>query len=210
RRRRHPRRETTRPRLVRRGVPDRRVPGARGVRLLRDRVPRPPRPSPDPDARGLRRLAAAARLPDRRRPGAVHPQRERNPGVVGLSDGDRGKDEALGTLDEPTLAERETLERPGEVIGTSPIERPDAEANGDRDHELLTVNMGPHHPATHGVLRLLVELEGEVVKEVKPIVGYLHTGIEKNCEEKPYWKVIPYVERMDYLSYFFQMQAFCG
>ena len=70
--------------------------------------------------------------------------------------------------------------------------------------------MGPHHPATHGVLRLLVSLEGEVVRDLKPIVGYVHTGIEKNCEDKSYWKVIPFVERMDYLSYFFNMQAFVG
>jgi len=51
--------------------------------------------------------------------------------------------------------------------------------------------MGPHHPATHGVLRLLVSLEGEIVRDLKPIVGYVHTGIEKNCEDKSYWKVIP-------------------
>jgi NADH-quinone oxidoreductase subunit D len=70
--------------------------------------------------------------------------------------------------------------------------------------------MGPHHPATHGVLRLLVDLEGEVVKDLKPIVGYVHTGIEKSCESMAYWKVIPFVERMDYLSYFFNMQAYCG
>ncbi|HEV7461301.1 MAG TPA: NADH-quinone oxidoreductase subunit D, partial [Solirubrobacteraceae bacterium] len=57
--------------------------------------------------------------------------------------------------------------------------------------ELLTLNMGPHHPATHGVLRLLVTLEGEVVRDVKPIIGYLHTGIEKTCEDKAYWKAIP-------------------
>ncbi|MGI9556470.1 MAG: NADH-quinone oxidoreductase subunit D, partial [Solirubrobacterales bacterium] len=79
----------------------------------------------------------------------------------------------------------------------------------DRE-ELLTVNMGPHHPATHGVLRLLVSLEGEVVRDLKPIVGYLHTGIEKSCEKHSYWKVIPFVERMDYLSYFFSMEAYCG
>ena len=70
--------------------------------------------------------------------------------------------------------------------------------------------MGPHHPATHGVLRLLVSLKGEEVLDLKPIVGYVHTGIEKSCEDKSYWKVIPFVERMDYLSYFFNMQAFCG
>jgi len=76
--------------------------------------------------------------------------------------------------------------------------------------ELLTLNMGPHHPATHGVLRLLVTLEGEVVRDVKPIVGNLHTGIEKTCEDKAYWKAIPVIERMDYLAYFFNAQAFCG
>ena len=74
----------------------------------------------------------------------------------------------------------------------------------------MTINMGPHHPATHGVLRLLVNLQGEVVKDLQPVMGYVHTGIEKNCEDKSYWKVIPFVERMDYLSYFFQMEAFCG
>jgi NADH-quinone oxidoreductase subunit D len=46
------------------------------------------------------------------------------------------------------------------------------------DQELLTLNMGPHHPATHGVLRLLVTLDGEVVRDIKPIIGYVHTGIE--------------------------------
>jgi len=91
------------------------------------------------------------------------------------------------------------------VIGTSPIERTDA-----LDEELLTVNMGPHHPATHGVLRLLVQLEGEVVRDLKPIIGYVHTGIEKSCEDKSYWKAIPFVERMDYLSYYFNALAFCG
>jgi NADH-quinone oxidoreductase subunit D len=95
-----------------------------------------------------------------------------------------------------------------QVIGTSAIERTEAELEGGQ--ELLTVNMGPHHPATHGVLRLLVSLEGEVVRDLKPIMGYLHTGIEKNCEDKSYWKAIPFVERMDYLSYFFNMEAFVG
>src|SRR3712207_6073261 len=78
------------------------------------------------------------------------------------------------------------------------------------ERELLTINMGPHHPATHGVLRLLVTLEGEVVRDARPIIGYVHTGIEKTCEDKNYWKVIPLVERMDYLSYYFNAYAFCG
>ena len=83
-----------------------------------------------------------------------------------------------------------------------------AEAGGRR--ELLTLNFGPHHPATHGVLRLLVTLQGEVVRDVKPIIGYVHTGIEKTAEDKSYWKVIPVIERMDYLAYFFNALAFCG
>jgi NADH-quinone oxidoreductase subunit D len=78
------------------------------------------------------------------------------------------------------------------------------------EDELLTLNMGPHHPATHGVLRLLVTLEGEVVRDLKPIIGYVHTGIEKTAEDKSYWKAIPVVERMDYLAYYFNAMAFCG
>jgi NADH-quinone oxidoreductase subunit D len=81
---------------------------------------------------------------------------------------------------------------------------------GSGDQELLTLNMGPHHPATHGVLRLLVTLDGEVVQDLKPIVGYVHTGIEKTMEDKSYWKAIPVVERMDYLAYYFNAMAFCG
>ena len=77
-------------------------------------------------------------------------------------------------------------------------------------HELLTLNIGPHHPATHGVLRLLATLEGEIVRDVKPIVGYVHTGIEKTAEDKSYWKVIPVIERMDYVAYYFNAMAFCG
>jgi NADH-quinone oxidoreductase subunit D len=76
--------------------------------------------------------------------------------------------------------------------------------------ELLTLNIGPHHPATHGVLRLITTLEGEVVKDVKPIIGYVHTGIEKTAEDKSYWKVIPVIERMDYVSYYFNAMAYCG
>src|SRR5438874_222182 len=79
----------------------------------------------------------------------------------------------------------------------------------ERDTELFTINIGPHHPATHGVLRLLVTLEGEYVHELTPLIGYVHTGIEKSCEDQSYWKVIPFVERMDYLSYYFNALAFC-
>ncbi|HEX3392868.1 MAG TPA: NADH dehydrogenase (quinone) subunit D [Solirubrobacteraceae bacterium] len=80
----------------------------------------------------------------------------------------------------------------------------------DTHDELLTLNFGPHHPATHGVLRLLVTLQGEVVRSIKPVIGYVHTGIEKTAEDKAYWKVIPVVERMDYLAYYFNAMAYVG
>jgi NADH-quinone oxidoreductase subunit D len=84
-----------------------------------------------------------------------------------------------------------------------------ADGYGSRE-ELLTLNFGPHHPATHGVLRLLSTLEGEVVRDVVPIIGYVHTGIEKTAEDKSYWKAVPVVERMDYLAYYFNAMAYCG
>src|ERR1700680_932729 len=66
--------------------------------------------------------------------------------------------------------------------------------------EVMTVNMGPQHPSTHGVLRLVLELDGETVLSASPTIGYLHTGIEKTAEQKKWQQVIPLVERMDYLS----------
>jgi NADH-quinone oxidoreductase subunit D len=96
-------------------------------------------------------------------------------------------------------------------ITLSEVDRPHGGgASADERQELLTLNFGPHHPATHGVLRLLVTLQGEVVRDIKPIIGYVHTGIEKTAEDKSYWKVIPVVERMDYLAYHFNAMTFCG
>jgi NADH-quinone oxidoreductase subunit D len=83
-------------------------------------------------------------------------------------------------------------------------------ASEGQSHELMTLNIGPHHPSTHGVLRLLATIEGEVIRDIKPIIGYVHTGIEKTAEDKSYWKAIPVVERMDYLGYYFNAMAFCG
>src|SRR5689334_4933609 len=64
----------------------------------------------------------------------------------------------------------------------------------------MTVNMGPQHPSTHGVLRLVLELEGETVRSADVTIGYLHTGIEKTAEQKKWQQVVPLVERMDYLG----------
>ena len=66
--------------------------------------------------------------------------------------------------------------------------------------ETMVLNMGPHHPSTHGVLRLVLELDGEVVVNVAPDVGYLHTGIEKTMESKTYKKAVVLTDRMDYLA----------
>jgi NADH-quinone oxidoreductase subunit D len=109
-----------------------------------------------------------------------------------------------------TLSEQQLSEyrRQEESIDLSARTQSLVETGGEQ--ELLTLNMGPHHPATHGVLRLLVNLEGEVVRDLKPIIGYVHTGIEKTAEDKSYWKAIPVIERMDYLAYYFNALAFCG
>lgn len=64
----------------------------------------------------------------------------------------------------------------------------------------MTVNMGPQHPSTHGVLRLVLELDGEAIHSLEPTIGYLHTGIEKTAEQKKWQQVITLVERMDYLG----------
>ena len=70
-----------------------------------------------------------------------------------------------------------------------------------RSGDLLTVNFGPNHPSTHGVLRLVVDLQGEHVVGIGAVVGYLHTGFEKTMEHKTWWKCITYPERIDYVSF---------
>lgn len=66
--------------------------------------------------------------------------------------------------------------------------------------EIMTINMGPHHPSTHGVLRVILELDGEVVVNATPDIGYLHRGIEKLSEDKKYLQVLPLTDRLDYLA----------
>jgi NADH-quinone oxidoreductase subunit D len=75
-----------------------------------------------------------------------------------------------------------------------------APAETDGQRELLTVNMGPQHPSTHGVLRLELKLDGEVVVHCRPVIGYLHTGIEKTFEAKSYVQGVVLTDRMDYLN----------
>ena len=75
--------------------------------------------------------------------------------------------------------------------------------------DIITVNMGPQHPSTHGVLRLVLQLDGETVVNVKPIIGYLHTGIEKNAEFRTWVQGCTFFTRMDYLAPLFNETAFC-
>src|SRR2546421_6578450 len=70
-----------------------------------------------------------------------------------------------------------------------------------RSDDILEVNFGPNHPSTHGVLRLVVELDGERVVGLRAVVGYLHTGFEKSMESKTWWRAIPYAPRMDYPAF---------
>ncbi|MUL63832.1 NADH dehydrogenase subunit D [Mycobacterium sp. CBMA 234] len=75
--------------------------------------------------------------------------------------------------------------------------------------ERIVVNMGPQHPSTHGVLRLILEIDGETITEARCGIGYLHTGIEKNLEYRNWTQGVTFVTRMDYLSPFFNETAYC-
>ena len=69
-----------------------------------------------------------------------------------------------------------------------------------KNNEIMTINMGPQHPSTHGVLQLILELDGEVVRKATPHIGYLHRGVEKLSEHRTYHQVIPLTDRLDYLA----------
>jgi len=84
-----------------------------------------------------------------------------------------------------------------EISGTPILEVPVAE--GAKDQHMV-LNMGPQHPSTHGVLRLVLEIDGEIIVRLYPEIGYLHTGVEKTCEAKFYQQVVPLTDRLDYLS----------
>jgi NADH-quinone oxidoreductase subunit D len=83
------------------------------------------------------------------------------------------------------------------------------EAPGQVRDETMIINMGPQHPSTHGVLRMVLELDGETVLSCRPVIGYLHTGIEKNCEYRTWQQGVTFVTRADYLSSFHEELAYC-
>ncbi|MDX1641951.1 MAG: NADH-quinone oxidoreductase subunit D, partial [Balneolaceae bacterium] len=80
---------------------------------------------------------------------------------------------------------------------------------GDPLTTKMVLNMGPQHPATHGVLRLVLQLDGETIEKTKVDIGYLHRGVEKIAENKTYQEFMPYTDRMDYLSPYSNNVALC-
>ena len=78
-----------------------------------------------------------------------------------------------------------------------------------RNFKILNINFGPQHPAAHGVLRLILELKGEIIKKIEPHIGLLHRGTEKLLEKKTYIQGLPYFDRLDYVSMMTQEHAFC-
>jgi NADH-quinone oxidoreductase subunit D len=94
----------------------------------------------------------------------------------------------------PKIYEGSRIPQPIPTILQVPDELKDSE-------DVLEINFGPNHPSTHGVLRLVIELHGEHVVGLRAVVGYLHTGFEKNMEQKTWWKAITYAPRIDYLSF---------
>jgi NADH-quinone oxidoreductase subunit D len=108
--------------------------------------------------------------------------------------------------DEPYAYERETTE--GRIYNVTGGDWDTALSDAISDERII-INMGPQHPSTHGVLRLVLELEGETVTQARSVIGYLHTGIEKNCEYRTWTQGVTFVTRMDYLAPLSNEAAYC-
>jgi NADH-quinone oxidoreductase subunit D len=121
------------------------------------------------------------------------------------TDHDTGPGEDTVTGD-PTAEEGRVFTAGGEDWDEVVAAAREASASGD---EHLVVNMGPQHPSTHGVLRLILTLDGETVTELRPVIGYLHTGIEKSMEFRTWTQGTTFCTRMDYLSPLFNEAAYC-
>ena len=95
---------------------------------------------------------------------------------------------------------KDAAARAAEALPRSGAVSSSAEEDGDVPGEKMVLNMGPSHPATHGVLRIVLELDGEIITKAAPDVGYLHRGDEKIAENMTYTQFIPYTDRLDYLA----------
>ena len=178
-------------------------PGARlaragDLRLLRHHLRRAPGAGPDRDARRLAGAPPAQGLPARRDPGRVQ----------GRADPAARPAEGLQLMSRrrPRTRARPSRSRaaPPSSSATGGDWSTIAEEAARLGEERIVVNMGPQHPSTHGVLRLMLEIDGETVTEARCGVGYLHTGIEKNMEFRNWTQGVTFCTRMDYLAPFFQ------
>ncbi|HEY0450934.1 NADH-quinone oxidoreductase subunit D [Actinophytocola sp.] len=109
-------------------------------------------------------------------------------------------------MTESYAGERETTE--GKIYNVTGGDWDEALEDAITDERII-INMGPQHPSTHGVLRLVLELEGETVTQARSVIGYLHTGIEKNCEYRTWTQGVTFVTRMDYLAPLFNEAGYC-
>src|SRR5205807_529268 len=159
-----------------RGLADCRLARAGGLGHDGHPRPGPSQPRPHPDGGRLGRASAPQGLSDRRRAGPLLGR-----GIVAIAE-------------RPKIYEGTRIPWPIPTVIQVPEE---LRESGD----ILQVNFGPNHPSTHGVLRLVVDLDGEKVVGLRAVIGYLHTGFEKNMEHKTWWKAITYPERIDYLSF---------
>jgi NADH-quinone oxidoreductase subunit D len=123
-----------------------------------------------------------------------------------LSDVTTGTKADSGRPNEPYAHERETTE--GRIYNVTGGDWDTALEDAVHDERII-INMGPQHPSTHGVLRLVLELEGETVTQARSVIGYLHTGIEKNAEYRNWTQGVTFVTRMDYLAPLFNEAAYC-
>ncbi len=112
----------------------------------------------------------------------------------------------MTTTDDPYATSRDTTE--GRVYTVTGGDWESLVDDAQHD-ERIVINMGPQHPSTHGVLRLVLVLEGETVTQARSVIGYLHTGIEKNCEYRTWTQGVTFVTRMDYLAPLYNETAYC-
>src|ERR1700675_1112377 len=116
---------------------------------------------------------------------------------------DRSEDRSTGQ----SAAHSSAVESP--AVRSSAVPSSAAQSVDRSMDQTMVLNMGPQHPSTHGVLRLVLEIDGETIVRMKPEIGYLHTGIEKTCEAKFYQQVVPLTDRIDYLCPMTNNLAYC-
>src|SRR5690606_1051224 len=194
------------------------LPRARDLRHAGRRLRRPPRPAQDPHARRPRRPSASQGLPAGRdadpvqrrtlpRPrllqGGPERARRRLDRLEGWRPRRRGRDtESVQRRGRERRTRAERLMSPRTTVEGPVTERPVNEQLGDFETKHMRINVGPQHPSTHGVLRLVVDLDGERIVSLRPHVGYLHTGFEKTMENRTYQQGVTYSNRMDYVNGF--------